>query len=323
MSIKNSIEEEIEKGTEKNNDIQEKNVIDIKDENIEKNNNKKPFSIFGISISRIFAYFIVYSVLGFILETLFAFVIAGVIESRQSFLYGPFCAIYGVGAVMMIVGLQKLKKNNWKLFLGGIFFGAIVEYLISLIREMVFHVKWWDYSNLPFNINGRICLTYSIVWGFLSVFLLKYFNPKIDNIINKLLVTFSKKDFKIAVSIIMVFMFIDWIISSFALQMFFTRIIDNQNIPIKSDEKYVQTCRNLYENEFIHNFIDTFWNDKVMLKTFPNLRVTTEHGAVIYVSNLYPETKTYYIKLFEPKLFGKIESELIHKNKILADKIKI
>ena len=282
------------------------------DENIEEKK-KKPISIFGISLSRIFAYFILYSVIGFVLETIFAFIMDGVIESRQSFLYGPFCAIYGVGAVMIIVGLQKIKKNNVTLFLGGIFFGAIVEYLISLLGEMVFHVKWWDYSNLPFNINGRICLMYSIVWGFLSVFLLKHFNPKIDKFINKLLIKYSKKDFKISVAIIMIFMFIDWLVSSFALQMFFTRIIDSQNIPIQSDEKYVQTCRDLYENESVHNFVDFLWNDKVMLKTFPNLRVTTEHGAVIYVSNLYPDTKTYYIKLFEPKFFERIERELMHK----------
>lgn len=283
------------------------------DENIEEEKKKKPISIFGISLSRIFAYFILYSVIGFVLETIFAFIMDGVIESRQSFLYGPFCAIYGVGAVIIIVGLQKIKKNNITLFLGGIFFGAIVEYLISLLGEMVFHVKWWDYSNLPFNINGRICLMYSIVWGFLSVFLLKQFNPKIDKFINKLLIKYSKKDFKISVAIIMIFMFIDWLVSSFALQMFFTRIIDSQNIPIQSDEKYVQTCRDLYKNESVHNFVDFLWNDKVMLKTFPNLRVTTEHGAVIYVSNLYPDTKTYYIKLFEPKFFERIERELMHK----------
>lgn len=282
------------------------------DENIEEKK-KKPISIFGISLSRIFAYFILYSVIGFVLETIFAFIMDGVIESRQSFLYGPFCAIYGVGAVMIIVGLQKIKKNNVTLFLGGIFFGAIVEYLISLLGEMVFHVKWWDYSNLPFNINGRICLMYSIVWGFLSVFLLKHFNPKIDKFINKLLIKYSKKDFKISVAIIMIFMFIDWLVSSFALQMFFTRIIDSQNIPIQSDEKYVQTCRDLYKNESVHDFVDFLWNDKVMLKTFPNLRVTTEHGAVIYVSNLYPDTKTYYIKLFEPKFFERIERELMNK----------
>ena len=68
---------------------------------------KKQFKILGISIWRILAYFIIYSVVGFIIETLFALIFYNVLESRQSFLYGPFCGIYGVGAVFMILILNK------------------------------------------------------------------------------------------------------------------------------------------------------------------------------------------------------------------------
>ena len=66
-------------------------------------NEEKKFKIFGISIWRIFAYFIIYSVIGYIVETLFGIARYGVVESRQSFLYGPFCAIYGIGAIIMIL----------------------------------------------------------------------------------------------------------------------------------------------------------------------------------------------------------------------------
>ena len=153
---------------------------------------KKEFSIFGITIWRILAYFVLYSILGFIVETVFAFLAEGVIESRKSFLYGPFCAIYGVGAVAMIVGLQKCQKNHITLFIGGFILGSVVEYLISLLGELVFHVKWWDYSNMAFNIQGRICLTFSIAWGILGVFLLKVINPRMDKIIAKIPVKFLK-----------------------------------------------------------------------------------------------------------------------------------
>lgn len=75
--------------------------------------------ISGISIWRILAYFIIYSVLGYLIETAYALILNGVIESRQSFIYGPFCSIYGLGAVVMICSLKKLNKNSHTLFLGG------------------------------------------------------------------------------------------------------------------------------------------------------------------------------------------------------------
>ena len=114
---------------------------------------KKKFTILGMSIWRVLAYFIIYSILGYLIETLFGLVTKGVIESRQSFLYGPFCAIYGLGAVIMIGLLQYFNKNNFSLFFGGFLIGSVVEYLVSLFGEMMLHVKWWDYSNMPLNIN--------------------------------------------------------------------------------------------------------------------------------------------------------------------------
>ena len=146
-----------------------------------KNKEKKKFTFLGMSIWRVFAYFIIYSILGFIIETLFGLVTKGVIESRQSFLYGPFCAIYGLGAVIMIGMLQYFNKNNFSLFFGGFLIGSVVEYLVSLFGEMMLHVKWWDYSNMPLNINGRICVYFSIFWGALAIFLMTYINKKVDN----------------------------------------------------------------------------------------------------------------------------------------------
>ena len=147
---------------------------------------KKKFTIMGISIWRMLAYFIIYSVVGFIIETAFGFITKGVIESRQSFLYGPFCAIYGVGAVIMIPLLKRFKKNNYTLFLGGFVIGSIVEYLISLIGEVIFHIKWWDYSSMAFNIGGRICIAFSFFWGILAIYLMSHFNPIIDKLIDKI-----------------------------------------------------------------------------------------------------------------------------------------
>ena len=146
---------------------------------------KKTLKIAGISIWRILTYFIIYSMAGFIIETLFGFLTKGMLESRKGFLYGPFCPIYGVGAIIMILSLQYFKKNNYTLFFGGFLIGSIVEYLISYFGELIFKVNWWDYSDRFLNINGRICLTFSLFWGLLAIYLIKHFNPLIDKIIDK------------------------------------------------------------------------------------------------------------------------------------------
>lgn len=252
--------EEKEKITSISKELKEvKQSIEKVEEDVENANKltKKGVNIFGITIFQIFAYFIIYSFLGFIIETVFAFLSEGVIESRQSFLYGPFCAIYGLGAVVMIVGLQKFKSKRWKLMLGGMVLGAITEYLVSLIGELVFNVKWWDYSEMAFNIHGRICATFTIAWGALGVVLLKVINPRIDKFINKIPI----KTLKIATSIIMIFMLVDWLVSSFALQMFYVRLVDTHHIEIQGEEKAQEAARNLYKNETIKSIVNTLWND--------------------------------------------------------------
>ena len=156
-------------------------------------NEKKSFTILGVSIWRIFAYFIIYSVIGYIIETLFGMVTKGVWESRQSFLYGPFCAIYGLGAVVMILALKYFNKNYNTLFIGGFIVGSIVEYIVSWYGDVFLNVKWWDYSDMPLNINGRICVFFSLFWGFLAIYLMAYANPRVDRLINKIKGKFALK----------------------------------------------------------------------------------------------------------------------------------
>ena len=84
---------------------------------------KKPLKIQGFTITTLLAYFIIYSIVGFIIETIFGIITKGTWESRQSFLYGPFCAIYGFGAAIMIMFLHKYSKNYTRLFIGGFIVG--------------------------------------------------------------------------------------------------------------------------------------------------------------------------------------------------------
>ena len=92
-------------------------------------------------------------------------------------MYGPFCGIYGFGAVVLILSLRFFDKNNYTLFLGGCLTGSIVEYTMSFLGELLFNARWWDYSKRFLNINGRICLLYALFWGILSLVLMKMINP--------------------------------------------------------------------------------------------------------------------------------------------------
>ena len=136
-------------------------------------------------IIKIIFYFFMYSLLGWAMESIYLSIGQRRLVNT-GFLYGPFCPIYGVGAVAMILGLQCFKKNNYTLFFGGFLVGSIVEYIISYLGEVIFKVNWWDYSNNFLNINGRICFTFSLFWGLLALYLIRHFNPIIDKLIDKI-----------------------------------------------------------------------------------------------------------------------------------------
>lgn len=282
--------------------IVDKDIEDKRKKQEQKEKSKKEFTIFGFSIWKILTYFIIYSVIGFIIETLFGLVTKGVIESRKSFLYGPFCAIYGLGAVVMLMFLQYFKKNNGTLFLGGFIIGSIVEYLVSWIGEMLFHVKWWDYSAVPFNIQGRVCVFFSLFWGILAIILMKTVNPKVDKFIDKYIPTKYIKTFS---TILVIFMFIDCVITGFALRMFNTRLVVNYNLELQNVDSYIEDYKKLYSIPEIKEFSDKHFSDKKMLRTFPNLKVTGKDGEIIYVSDILKDIKPYYVRVFTPSIKGK------------------
>ena len=261
---------------------------------------KKKISVMGISLWRLMAYFIIYSMIGFVIETLFGLITKGVIESRQSFLYGPFCAIYGVGAVFMIPLLQRFKKNNYTLFIGGVVIGSLIEYLISLIGDFIFHIKWWDYSDMPFNINGRICIAFSFFWGILAIYLMSHFNPIIDKLIDRIKEKSSLKILKIACVLTIILILFDFLITGFALKMFFTRVVTEHNIELLEHNEYILECTELYKNDEIKDFTLKYFSDEKMLKTFPNIKVTGKDGDVIWICDVLEDIQPYYVRVFTP-----------------------
>ena len=245
-----------------------------------------------ITFKRILAYFIIYSFLGFIIETIFGMLTKGVIESRQSCLYGPFCCIYGLGAAVMIPGLQKFKKKNWTLFLAGAIEGSIVEYVISWLGEIVFHIKWWDYSNMPFDINGRICLLFTIFWGILALVLMRLINPYIEKFIDKI----PKKLFSVLTIGGTILLILDLLITAFGLQVFYTRFTKKYDLNLEED-KNLMVSQEVLENEFVQKLSNTIFTDEKILRTFPNIKYKDNDGNIIWVKDILTDIKPYYYKI--------------------------
>ncbi len=121
-------------------------------------------------------YIILYSFAGWVLES-----ISKSIEERQlvnsGFLNGPICPIYGLGAMIMSLTLTGLKDNAFLLFIVSFVVLTIWEYVVGIFLEKVFKTKYWDYSHLKFNFQGRICLKNSIYWGILGVVFIRFVHP--------------------------------------------------------------------------------------------------------------------------------------------------
>ena len=272
----------------------ETNTSDTNESN--KISKKVKKGIFDYSFRQILEYFIVYSILGYVIETLYGLLTKGVIESRQSMLYGPFCCIYGLGAICLLCIPKSAKKNNWTLFIAGFIIGSVVEYVVSWVGEVIFNIKWWDYSNFPLNINGRVCVYFSIFWGILTICLNKVINPTVDKVLGKIPI----KVLHVLTVIIMVFMAFDFIISSFALKMFETRLIYNYNLEVQGAEDYYEKYLDIYQNNpGLKEIVDKVFSDEKMLKTFPNIKFTLQDGSILLVKDILTDIKPYYIKVFD------------------------
>ena len=98
---------------------------------------------------------------------------------NRGFLNGPYCPIYGCGVVIVVAVLTPIKESLFILFLGSMLLTTVLEFLTGFILEKVFHNKWWDYSDKPFNIMGYVCLKFSILWGLACTFIMKVLHPSI------------------------------------------------------------------------------------------------------------------------------------------------
>lgn len=133
----------------------------------------------------LFLNFVTYSFLGWVCETAYCSILAKKFINR-GFLNGPFCPVYGFGALIIIYLLGGLPKNAAIIFFAGTVITTALEYITGVLLEMVFHAKWWDYSDNRFNFKGRICLLNSTLFGLLSVALMLFILPAVNSLVNLL-----------------------------------------------------------------------------------------------------------------------------------------
>ena len=122
--------------------------------------------------------FFIYAFLGWCTEVSYAALKSGRFVNR-GFLNGPVCPVYGCGAVIVLWVLEPLRGNLLLLFLGSVALTSLLEWLTGFVLERLFHQRWWDYSQEPFNLNGYICLRFSIAGGLAGLFVVKLVHPSV------------------------------------------------------------------------------------------------------------------------------------------------
>lgn len=204
-----------------------------------------------------FILFIIYSILGWSLEVLLSLYKHKRFINR-GFLIGPYCPIYGAGSILLTLLLTNYENNIIILFILSMVICGILEYFVSFILEKIFKLRWWDYTNMKFNINGRICLETLVIFGIFGILLIKITNPFLLNILNQF-----NSNFLVIIAIILMSIFIvDIIISS---NIVFNIKTITRNTKKDSTEEISNAIK-----KFIHNNI--FMYNRIV-KAFPHLTI--------------------------------------------------
>ncbi|ENN2603163.1 putative ABC transporter permease [Listeria monocytogenes] len=132
-----------------------------------------------------FLLFLAYSFIGWVSEVIYCSVPEKKLVNR-GFLTGPYCPIYGIGALVVINVLTPFSENPIIVYFLAVIITSLLEYVTGYLLERVYHLKWWDYSKYKFNIHGRVVLHNSLIFGVLSLITIYFLNPILLNMINNL-----------------------------------------------------------------------------------------------------------------------------------------
>lgn len=133
-------------------------------------------------ICKYFLFFIIYAFLGWLMEVLVSLYNKHKFVNR-GFLIGPYCPIYGWGVLAILILVGQNTTDVLAVFLKSVFICSILEYSTSYVMEKIFNIRWWDYSQKRFNINGRVCLETMLPFGILALALIYFLHPLINGLV--------------------------------------------------------------------------------------------------------------------------------------------
>lgn len=164
-------------------------------------------------IAKYFIIFLFYSVIGYVYEVIAMSVINKKFSLSRGYLIGPYLPVYGFGVLIITLFLTKYSKDYLTLFILGMTYSSILEYLTSYLLEKIYGLRWWDYSEKKYNINGRINLVTAIKFGISAIIIVEFLNP----IIFKILKYIPKNILIILFIILFIIMISDAIFSSYII----------------------------------------------------------------------------------------------------------
>ena len=140
-------------------------------------------TVCGFSLYHVLAFFLIYSCTGWCLEVIFAAATTGQLVNR-GFLNGPVCPIYGFGMVIVLFTLTPLQDSVLLLYIGGVILPSALELVGGWALYKLYHTRWWDYSDFPFNIGGYICLEFSLLWGVGTLVVMRIVHPVVAGLVD-------------------------------------------------------------------------------------------------------------------------------------------
>ena len=248
--------------------------------------------------SEVILYFFIYSVMGWLWETVYCSLKAGKFVYR-GFLLGPYCPIYGFGIIMVLYFIEPFHNNLVLLYVFSTIIVTLLEFFTSYFLEKIFHTTWWDYHNVPFNIQGRIALPVSAFWGVGCVLVVRVIHPFVTKIVETLYNSFNIT-VPAAILCIMAADTVFSLLNMFSLQKFlldFHTKLENQSKTLKSSIKvraqhfndFIESETNkknelkekikekgMHEKENLElklSMRKLRFNEKRMLNSFPNMKL--------------------------------------------------
>lgn len=214
---------------------------------------KEPVFAKGICFDKLVWVFLISSFLGALIEMVYCRIVGGTWMNRSSVLYGAFSFVWGFGAVVLTVVLQRLAgKEDRKVLLAGFVVGGAYEYLCSVFTELVFGTVFWDYSDMPLNIGGRTNVMFCIFWGLLSVVWVKILYPPMEKGIEQI----PPLTGKIITWAIVILMVCNGLLTSAAMIRYTGRQMQPQ------------------PQNVIEQFLDERYDDAWMENRWPNMKIT-------------------------------------------------